>query len=138
MKPILFLSLVLASLAWADEATDRDSIATTVARLSGSYPQPLLFTSDFDGSSDFERMTRFGQVIISKEPFGEAEVRFPSATGIRFVIRSIRFLTGDVALVDAFDRQNGLEPVLLVIRKEGVDWRLASFRRIVDKEKPAP
>ena len=139
MKTILFVSLLVASGAWADEATDLAGIKQTVVRLGGAmHPQPALFTPDFADSAAFERLTSVGSVVISKEPFGEAQIVLPPATGTRFAIQSIRFVTGEVALVDALDGQNGRESVLLVMKKEGADWRLAAFKRIAEQVITAP
>jgi hypothetical protein len=50
-----------------------------------------------------------------------------------FVIQSIRLLTPDVALIDAVNERGGAgavrhSPVLLVLRKEGDVWKIASLR----------
>jgi len=50
------------------------------------------------------------------------------------VIHSIRFVTPDAAIVDAANTQYGSTilvwriPVLLVMKKTGTDWRIASLR----------
>jgi hypothetical protein len=54
------------------------------------------------------------------------------------VIQSIRFIAPEVALVDAANTQYGAViparriPVLLVMKKEGAEWRIASLRVMVD------
>ena len=138
MKWTLCVSLLLGSCIWADESADRAGVAATMARLSASDPQPLLFTADFADAAEYGRAATVGSVVISKEPWGEATIVLPGATMPRFVVRSVRFVTGDVALVDALDRKNDNGTVLLVMRKEGVDWRVAAFRRIEDARKAAP
>jgi hypothetical protein len=55
----------------------------------------------------------------------------------RMVIQSIRFVPPDVAMADAADTQFGTTmsrriPVLLVMRKEGAEWRIASLRVLND------
>ena len=53
-------------------------------------------------------------------------------------LRSIRFVTPDVAFTDAANTQYGSMilqtriPVLLVLRREGIDWRIVSLRVLVD------
>ena len=54
-------------------------------------------------------------------------------TAPRIVSESIRFVTPDVALVDAVIAQYGSllvsrEPVLLLMKKQATEWRIASVR----------
>jgi hypothetical protein len=63
---------------------------------------------------------------ISDRPWSEV-------TAPRIVATSIRFVTPDVAPVDAVIAQYGSlsgsrEPVLLVMTKQGREWRIASLR----------
>ena len=59
------------------------------------------------------------------------------------MIRSVRFLTPEVALVDVDYRQIGSlglmlrVPVLLVLRKESEGWRIAAFRPYIG-DRPLP
>jgi hypothetical protein len=86
-----------------------------------------LFTSDADPAelrrlSDMEGRMR----QISDGPWSEV-------TAPRIVSKSIRFLTPDVALVDAVIAQYGSlsgsrEPLLLLMKKQGMEWRIASLR----------
>jgi hypothetical protein len=138
MKPVLCLSLFLASIAWADEATDRASITTTISWVNSLYVDS---TPDFPDSVELLRGARgnFGTVVISKEPWGEA-TWFPAAVAKapHFVVQTIRFVTPDVALVEGIDRLNGNTSVLFVLKKDGIAWRIASFKRIEDQAKTAP
>jgi hypothetical protein len=136
MKSALCFGLLLASGLWADELTDRTAITQTIFKLDES--QPALFTADFSDSAEFRRVSSVGTVVISKEPFGEATIILPPAGAHRFVVQSTRFLTGEVALVDALDRNNGYAIVLLVMKKEGAEWKLASYKRIAEDKKTAP
>lgn len=142
MKTILCVSLLLASSAIADEAVDRASIATTISWLNGSVLDGDLFTADFPDSAALLRGVQGnfgGRVVISKESWGEATWLPALAPRIpRFVIQSVRFVTPDVALVDGIDRQNESGSVLFVMKREGIAWRIASFRRIEDQVKTAP
>jgi hypothetical protein len=104
-----------------------------------------LFTSDFDR----EELARFGKapapgtdsgaipvtvdgvpgtVVISKEPMGEAQW-FPAGMRVPLAVKKIRFVTEDVALVDLVE--NG--PVLIVMKRVGTEWKIASLRRVAEK-----
>jgi hypothetical protein len=58
----------------------------------------------------------------------------------RIALHSIRFITSDVALVDAANTQYGSTilvrrvPVLLIMKRETSGWRIASVRVMVDLE----
>ena len=134
MKTTLCVSLLLVSGLWAEEVTDRPMIESTIARLSDN--QPALFTADFSDAAEFARVSSTGTVVISKEPFGEAIISLAPAR--RFAVVSVRFVTGEVALVDALDRYTENGKVLLVMKKEGAQWKVASFKRIAENKKTAP
>src|SRR5216684_2473608 len=146
MRPILCLSVLLASSGWADELDDRASIAKTISTLNTSAIGATSFTADFN-FAELERVwptvSLWGigpwKVVISDEPWVEAQVApvmtVPLQAPPRLVIRSVRFITTDVALVDAVsESRDGTPPrrvpVLLVMRREGTDWRIASVRKV--------
>lgn len=171
MRPILCLSILLASAGWADQLDDRASLEKVISTLNTSALGPGSFTTDFNfteiaqlrSASALWRISP-GTVIISHEPWGEAQwvsaTTSPPQAPVRLVIRSIRFITPDVALVDAVtgapiaalhpgtpstspaspasavehEPYNSVPlqriPVLLVMRREGTDWRIASVRKI--------
>jgi hypothetical protein len=126
MKPILFVPLLLASCLWADEATDRIAIIKTIFDAGAVRPDPASFTTDFPDSAELAR-SQGGAVVISKEPWGEA-TWLPGLGARRFTIRSLRFVTPEVVLVDATENQDG--SVLFVMKKDGESWKIASFRRV--------
>ena len=131
MKPILCLSLLFSACMWADEAGDRAAIEKVISGFNephrGPHAKPLsaLFTSDADPAelrrlSDMEGRMR----QASDGPWSEV-------TTPRMVSESIRFVTPDVALVDAVIAQYGSllvsrEPVLLLMKKQATEWRIAS------------
>jgi hypothetical protein len=138
VKPILrLLPLFLASL-WADEATDRVAIEKVIAALNeprsgaGAKPLSTLFTSDAD-TSELDRLSNINRRLldVSNKPWSEM-------TAPRIVSKSIRFVTPEVALVDSANAQYGSVvlvesiPVLLVMKKQGTDWRIASLRVLVN------
>jgi hypothetical protein len=111
--------MLIASCAWADEGADREAIEQLVATVnSHSKPPSDLFTSD---APDSER------TALSVEPMSEV-------SPVRLTIRSIRFITSEVALVECVSTQYGpvitarITPMLLVMRKDGSQWRIASLR----------
>jgi hypothetical protein len=159
MKSILFAVVFLAPGLWAaDEVADRAGIEITIRGLSVNPPRQSLFTSDFD-DNELVRLRKSdtvstpvpgppgevsvskeqsgampitvqgvaGTLVISKEPMGEA-IWLPGKMNMPLTIRRIRFVTGDVAMVDAL----GKAPVLIVMRKVGTDWKIASLRILAE------
>jgi len=144
MKSIVLALIFCACAAWA---SDREEIEKTVSQL-GVYPPPAdLFTVDFDSREELSRLRsaivptiainpvplqdRPGEVIISTEPWGEATILIPgSPLSLRvvFLVKNIRFLTPEVALVDA----QAKTPLLIVLRKEGPAWKIASLRILAE------
>jgi hypothetical protein len=151
VKILLCLTVLVASAAWADETTDRVAIEATVAALNTSPSQPNLFTRDFANADELQSFLGQAQVIeshgvvvrteaatltISREPMGEANLRF-SASEI-FVTRSITFLSPDTSVVVGI-RERQFEPIaservpgLFVLRREGSEWHIASFRVLAE------
>jgi hypothetical protein len=152
MRPILCLSILLASGAWADQLDDRAAIERVISTLNTSAVNRGAFTVDFRATELTQLWSAFplltigpGSVIISHEPWGEAQwvpaAVLPPQAHFRLVIRSVRFITPDVALVDAVTGppmaspapDNSVPPqrvpVLLVMQREGTDWRIASIRK---------
>ena len=156
MKAVFCLPLLLAAGAWADENADRAAIERVIAAVN-SVPAPdALFTADTDAADALKRIwrdnppvyrfpSRNGEraplgtptVTISHEPWGEATIGVTMPPGEivnpRIEVRSIRFLTADVALADAacvYRTASGTRarPLLFVMRKEGDAWKIASLR----------
>ena len=153
MRPILFALIFVAAGAWADEAADRAAVTKTISALSLSPHNSGLFTADFDGQDALHQGAMVGmcpevwwencgmvittptpespQVIISKEPWGEATIVMPgSVVGMRapIVVKKIRFLTPDVAMVDAVSTRR----LLIVLKREETNWKIASIRELAD------
>jgi len=126
MKALLAAGLLSATLAFADVPADRIGIAQVIDSLSTANPVSVLFTAGADDQLD--RLTQAADEIWS-------EVFHPTAGRSRphIAIRSIRFLTPEIALVDGVSTQVGSTaiwrvPVWLVMKKEGTDWKIASLR----------
>ena len=124
------LSIALAAAATVCAAdSDRQGIEHLVAALSDSHTsieqKAGLFTKDARG--EFDRLAALEYGNQARRPWSEVTEPY-------FVIRSVRFLTPEVALVDVDYRQIGSlgpmlrVPVLLVLRRESVGWRIAAFR----------
>jgi hypothetical protein len=139
MKSIIALVLFAGGVWAADEAADRTAIENAI-RVFSISPLRASFTSDFDQ----EELARFkktpappdggipvaiegvpGTLVISKEPMGEA-VWLPAGMHGAVIVSKIRFVTPDVAMVDAVEKG----PVLIVMKKIGADWKIASLRRL--------
>jgi len=143
MKSIIIAAVLFAGAVWAaDEAADRAMIENTVRVFSMAPTRAGLFTSDFDDQESvrFRRAVSPdsgaipiavegvpGEVVISKEPMGEA-TWFPAGMGRNLGVRKIRFVTADVAMVDAGSKV----PVLMVMRKVLTEWKIASVRVLAE------
>ena len=160
MKGLLFLGILVTSSVWAaDEAADRAAIDAAVSALN-TAPSPNIFTADFPNAAELKTLRdqagpalppvpdtegvairgSAGTVVISREPMGEA-TWYPAvattAFAPRFVTRSVTFTTPETAVVIAvYERTFTSQriPVLLVLRQEGSDWRIASFRVISEAQ----
>jgi hypothetical protein len=123
---LLLVLSVFAHTAFADEAADRAAIDALIAALNNhTQPSSNLFTGD---SADIQR--ELANLAAASRPSGGplSEVSEPHIT-----VRSVRFITSDVALVDATSDQFGSTlpvrriPVLLILKKDA-NWRIAAVR----------
>jgi hypothetical protein len=121
VKLILCFSILIASCGWADEGVDRQAIGQLIAAFnSHSKPPSDLFTAD---APDNERIA-----------WSDHENPLSEVTPPNIMIRSVRFITSEVALADCTNTQYGSliiaqnTPVLLVMKKDGAQWRIASLR----------
>ena len=151
MKALLFVPLVLAPYACADDAAERIAIRGAIATLNEPSPPGAHFTGD--AYSAFEQlraanpvafriiapavqpvlMTRTDDhptLTISHEPWGEAAIHLP-----RGEFRPpISFITPDVALAEGaytYADEHGTRqtaPLLFVMKKEADVWKIASIR----------
>jgi len=147
MKSIVLACVLCAGGIWgADEVAEREAIQKTVAQLGVFPARADLFTADFDGRAELASLrgvtcppevtgplclamvlpdTTY-QVVISTKPWGEAEI---VRTRNVIVAKNIRFLAPEIAMVDAV----GKNPLLIVLKKEGTDWKIASLRILAEK-----
>jgi hypothetical protein len=136
VKIVLCLTVLVASAVLADETTDRAAIEATVVALNVSLSQPNIFTGDFTNADELQRFVGQATLTISREPMGEATIYLPPLK--RFVTRSVTFISPDTSVVVAiYERQyqptaSPRVPVLFVLRHEGSDWHIASFRVLTE------
>src|ERR1700684_3163562 len=99
LKPLLATGL-LCALAWGDEPADRTAIEHVVTSLSTAKPVSALFTADVD--NELDRLT-----AADHPRAGGGIERWSETTVPVLLIQSIRFVTADVALVNAVNTQFG-------------------------------
>jgi hypothetical protein len=135
---VLYVLLTLSAVAHGNEKADRSEIERLVdlvnRRLGGIAPpaREQLFTPDAD--------TRLAELReVNKDINASAQGPWSEVTAPRLVILSIRFITTDVALVDASHTQYGPTagvralPTLLITRRDPLGWKVASFRVLVGR-----
>jgi len=134
VRRILCLSILVATCAWADDATDREAIERLITAVN-NHKKPLtdLFTAD---APENER----GMLSVNEQPWSEV-------TSPRITTRSIRLIAPRFALVECTSTQYGsvlvvrTTSMLLVIKKDGEQWRIASVQALQDPTvaaKPLP
>ena len=170
MKTILSIALLLAFAAYADDAAfdDRLAIDRAISGLNFSPAPEGLFADD--ATSDLGRLPEVKSpafrilktsvelggpplnlgrpvLVISKEPWGEAQLLFPGDP--RFISTELtnpritggkvpRFVTSDVALVEGswtYQEAGSSQtiPLLFVMKKEGERWKIASVRMLASR-----
>jgi len=114
MRRVVCLAILFVYPALADDEAENGAIERVIAAWNiQSQPLSDLFSPGADA-----------QALLTEEPW--SEVTRPYIT-----IRSIHFLTSVTALVEADSTQYGSailkrkEPLLIVLRKYGVNWRIA-------------
>jgi hypothetical protein len=146
----LFLLLLFASGALADELTDRAAINRALSSLNASSGQPPAFTVQGNAATEIEQLRRahprgfritgtaeLPSVAISHEVWGEATltipVEFPMAS------RNIAFVTPDVATVEGsyrYEDETGAVrtmPLFFVVKRESGEWKVASVKGLAAK-----
>jgi hypothetical protein len=152
-RVILCLPLILGSCVLAaDEAADRAAIRQTIAALN-QVPQPSGLFRD-DAISELDRLPEMSAVqfqpnktvtisvgpglVISHEPWGEAEIYMPGLpravmVNPRIASGTVRFVTPDVATVEgSYTRRDGdsvqTTPLLFLMKRDRDVWKIASVR----------
>jgi len=119
------LSILVATCAWADDATDREAIERVIAAVNNrSKPLTDLYTAD---APENERSL----LSAHEQPWSEV-------TSPRITARSIRLIAPRFALVECTNTQYGsvlvvrTTSMLLVMKKDGEQWRIASVGSLQD------
>jgi hypothetical protein len=132
---VAFVLLVAISVLLASEPADRADIEHLIGALNDPHATDLdranLFTTD--SQNELGRLADVDRRMVhgAGEPWSEV-------TTPRFVIQSIRFITADVAVVDAENTQYGSVvlavkvPVLFVVKRETGGWRIAAMRILLN------
>lgn len=119
MRLLAFLALWFVWCGWADEASDRAAIRQTLRNLTVEHERDAQFTSDADGKAAVEAVVGSSQHEVLGCDYWPC---WPFPAGVN--VERIRFVTPDVALVDA--RLSGR--LLFVMKKDEGKWKIASVR----------
>jgi hypothetical protein len=125
MTRLVFSVLFCSALAFADGPADRKLIDTVIHSLKTAKPVSSLFTADAD--SDLGRLQSMEEGM--RKP---AQTLWPEVGPPVLVVDSMRFLTADIALVNAVEKQIGVGtiriPLLFVMKREPSGWKIALLR----------
>jgi hypothetical protein len=135
---VCLASLLLGPVAWADATSDRAAVESVISRLNDAVtPVSTLLTADtVDDPAPLVQLVGQNRLrAANTQPFSEVSVP-------RIVVHSVRFITPEVALVDASNGQYGSNmvwsvPILFVMKRQGDDWRIAAYR-IIPASPPVP
>jgi hypothetical protein len=112
-------------MAFADEPADRAAIDAVIHSLKTVEPVSQLFTTDAD--SDLPKLQSIEQSMNRAAHTPWSETGPPV-----LVINSTRFLSPDVAIVNAVETEIGPVPrkipVLFVMKRETSGWKIAALR----------
>lgn len=125
-------------MAWADATSDRAAIESVISRLNDAVtPVSTLLASDTaDDPAPLVQLVSQNRLrAANTQPFSEISVP-------KIVVHSVRFITPDVALVDASNGQYGSNmvwsvPIMFVMKRDGDNWRIVAYR-IVPPSPPVP
>jgi hypothetical protein len=119
-------------IAWANEIEDRSDIERVISTLNDGRTnlsqKQNLFTSE--SQNELDRLSSLDRRMVT------SDIPLSEVTTPRVVIQSVRFITPDVALVDAANTQYGsvvLVRRVPVMRKEREGWRITAVRVLVDR-----
>jgi hypothetical protein len=125
VRRILCLLILVAACAWADDTSDREAIERVITAVN-NHNQPLTDVFAPDAPENERSM-----LSPSEQPWSEV-------TSPRITTRSIRLIAPRFALVECTSTQYGSVLVvrrtsmLLVMKKDGEQWRIASVGALQD------
>ncbi|MCX6622272.1 MAG: hypothetical protein NTY38_14630 [Acidobacteria bacterium] len=130
----LLLLILLAPALWPGDTADRQSIQRLIASLNEPISQrrPHLL-APATPAAELDALVHLNQTLrsMSRQPWSEV-------TAPHIVTRKIRFLTPEIALVDAASVQYGSViltrafPMVFVLRKLGKEWKITALRTMAD------
>jgi hypothetical protein len=130
MKPLLALLLLLPAGLSADDSAERNRIQAVFDDANtreGFEPAALSkhFARDID-PREVEHFLRMQRLVADRRPWSETTIP-------RLAIGRVRFVTPEVALVDATVAQFGpvawrRDPLLFVMTKQAAQWQIFSIR----------
>jgi hypothetical protein len=115
MKAICCVFLMLAASAWAADPADSEAIRRAIATFNDPGERATVLARD----ADLSPLLRFAGQEVSQ---------------VYFEAKSIRFVTPDVAFVDAAASQFGslimkrAMPAVFVLKREAGAWRISVMR----------
>jgi hypothetical protein len=129
---LLCMALFAVQVVLASEREDRSDIEQVIKSLNDTQTHLAqkreLFTTD--AQNELDRLSGLDRRMVPGWDVPLSELTRP-----RILVESVRFITGDVALVDAANTQyaspGGLVAkvsVLLVMKKETQGWRITALR----------
>jgi hypothetical protein len=139
MKALLAVALLFSGITFAEGPSDRIAIEKLIHALKTADPVSSIFTDDAD--SELARLQEIERDMWNASRQPGSHVAPPA-----FVMASLRFLSSEVALVNAAEVQLGPKPprkipVLLIVKKESSGWKIASLRILASRDSdsvPAP
>ena len=135
MRVIICLAALFAIMLKADEVTDRAAIDAVIEAVNNPLQRTRLFTKDLDSTVNFDRLIDLHLASSATVPVGTPEP-WRLLTEPHIVSGAIRFITPDVAMVDAASTVRGAVtlaetvPLLFILKKEQAGWRINAVRRI--------
>ena len=135
MRVIICLAALFAIMLKANEVTDRAAIDAVIEAVNNPLQRTRLFTKDLDSTVNFDRLIDLHLASSATVPVGTPEP-WRLLTEPHIVSGAIRFITPDVAMVDAASTVRGAVtlaetvPLLFILKKEQAGWRINAVRRI--------
>ncbi|MCX6630936.1 MAG: hypothetical protein NTW28_25255 [Candidatus Solibacter sp.] len=115
MKAICWMFVMVAARAWAAEPTDSEAVRKVIVTFNDAHERATVLARD----ADLPPLDRFAGQEVSQ---------------VYFEAVAIRFVTPDVAFVDAAASQYGTligkrsMPAVFVLKREGGAWRISVMR----------
>ena len=126
--------LILCVQAWAQPPAEGSEILRTINALNSTPTNPDLFTTGSDAPATLQRLStgkRQNSAIFVHAltgGIGHGAILPMTSPNPRIVIKTIRFLSADVAMADTtLISEGAAQPLLILLKKDSV-WKIASLR----------